>query len=83
MESDTTAPGEGVVPPVSTPFGNVGLAVCYGMPIFPESVLDICLAQTLLYGQFQTRKLEILLLRFQMFDSPNYLKCSGNTARVL
>ncbi|KAG5457827.1 MAG: carbon-nitrogen hydrolase [Olpidium bornovanus] len=30
VESDSTARGESIVDPVPTPFGNIGLAICYG-----------------------------------------------------
>ncbi|XP_027040871.1 deaminated glutathione amidase-like [Pocillopora damicornis] len=41
-ESDTCIPGNQIVPPVSTPVGNVGLAICYDVR-FPE--LSLILAQ--------------------------------------
>ncbi|XP_022795314.1 nitrilase homolog 1-like [Stylophora pistillata] len=41
-ESDTCIPGDQIVPPVPTPVGNVGLAICYDVR-FPE--LSLILAQ--------------------------------------
>lgn len=41
-ESDGTIPGDQIVPPVPTPVGNVGLAICYDVR-FPE--LSTILAQ--------------------------------------
>ncbi|KAG0226663.1 Nitrilase [Actinomortierella wolfii] len=35
MESDSTVPGDQVVPPIKTPVGQVGLAICYDLR-FPE-----------------------------------------------
>lgn len=31
LESSYVEPGRNIVPPVSTPIGNVGLAICYDM----------------------------------------------------
>ncbi|KAM9686688.1 deaminated glutathione amidase isoform 3-T3 [Trichechus inunguis] len=41
-ESDSTMPGPSIEPPVSTPAGKIGLAICYDMR-FPE--LSLALAQ--------------------------------------
>lgn len=40
MESDYVIPGERIVPPVETPVGKVGLAICYDMR-FPELSLTL------------------------------------------
>ncbi|KAI8350425.1 nitrilase [Mortierella sp. GBAus27b] len=40
MESQNTAAGDRIVPPVSTPVGKVGLGICYDLR-FPELALDL------------------------------------------
>ncbi|XP_063989047.1 deaminated glutathione amidase isoform X2 [Diachasmimorpha longicaudata] len=40
MESDYVVPGANITPPVSTPFGKIGLSICYDMR-FPELSLTL------------------------------------------
>lgn len=85
-ESDYTVPGDRIVPPVTTPVGKVGLAICYDLR-FPE--LSLLLAQQgaeiITYPSAFTQTTGMahweVLLRSRAIETQTYVVAAAQTGK--
>ncbi|XP_072350311.1 deaminated glutathione amidase-like, partial [Scyliorhinus torazame] len=85
-ESNYTIPGSGIEPPVSTPIGKVGLAICYDLR-FPEISLALAEAgaEILTYPSAFTVRTGLAhwepLLRARAIETQSYVVAAAQTGK--